>query len=599
MPEAKRLNGSGRNLGRRTFLAAAAAGSAAHLLGQAAGAPDPVLAAMQKELQRSMQLRIADTSPYFIEYFLEEGRQYAAAATLGGLYLSQGSPYRIPRVNVRVGSYSFDNTNSIYGGMVRGARYDSDTWPLENREEQIRRDFWLATDRTFKSAVESLSLKKAALKNVAQTELLSDFAKAKAPTVIRPLVTRQPDKAKGQDLARRTSAILQEFPQLLESRVDFTESYSNTYYVNSEGAMARVPELLVSLRVHFESLSPEGNVLRDALVWNVPTVEDLPPFGEIQVAVREAAKDFLAYCAAPKGEMYSGPVLFSGQAGPQLIGQLFAANLAPVRSPISEPGRPVNLPPSELEGRLGLRVLPDSFDVVDDPNAKNAAGRKLFGCYEVDLEGQVPEPVRIVEKGLFRSFLLTRQPVKNFEGSNGRARLPGAFGSNAASISNLLVRSSQTIPEGELKARLLELVKTQSRPYGILLRRLDFPTSAGLAELRRMAGALQGSGGGRIVAPPIRAYKVFPDGREEMVRDLRFRSLNIRSLRDVIAAGDQPHTLEFQLNSYPLAMLGAPGFVTGASVVAPSVLLEEVDLDTLPTERMKSPLVPPPAVSGL
>ena len=42
------------------------------------------------------------------------------------------------------------------------------------------------------------------------------------------------------------------------------------------------------------------------------------------------------------------------------------------------------------------------------------------------------KPLRLIEKGVLKNYLLTRQPVRGFEGSNGRARLPGPFGASAA-----------------------------------------------------------------------------------------------------------------------------------------------------------------------
>jgi TldD protein len=74
---------------------------------------------------------------------------------------------------------------------------------------------------------------------------------------------------------------------------------------------------------------------------------------------------------------------------------------------------------------MGARILPDTFDVVDDPTQKEWRGKALFGSYDVDREGVIPKPLHLVEKGALKGFLLTRQPVRGFEGSNGRARLPG------------------------------------------------------------------------------------------------------------------------------------------------------------------------------
>src|SRR6185312_8512950 len=132
-------------------------------------------------------------------------------------------------------------------------------------------------------------------------------------------------------------------------------------------------------------------------------------------------------------------------------------------------------PAGEFEGRLGTRVLPEFLTVVDDPTQKEWRGRPLFGSYEVDREGVVPKPLRLVEKGVLKNYLLTRQPVRGFEGSNGRARLPGSFGASTPGFSNLFISASETVPVAELKKKLIELITTRAKPYAIIVRKMDFP----------------------------------------------------------------------------------------------------------------------------
>ena len=110
-------------------------------------------------------------------------------------------------------------------------------------------------------------------------------------------------------------------------------------------------------------------------------------------------------------------MLFADAASPQLFAELLAPNLALKRRP--EGGRGGSGPTSELEGRLGARVLPDSFTVVDDPSQKEWRGRPLFGSYDVDREGVPAKPLRLVEKGVLKDYLLTRQPVRGFSGPTG------------------------------------------------------------------------------------------------------------------------------------------------------------------------------------
>jgi hypothetical protein len=285
-------------------------------------------------------------------------------------------------------------------------------------------------------------------------------------------------------------------------------------------------------------------------------------------------------------------VLFEGVAGAQIFAEVLGRNLALTRRPVAEGGRGGGSQASELEGRMGARVLPDSFDVVDDPTQKEWRGRPLFGSYDVDREGVTAKPLHLIEKGVLKGYLLTRQPVRGLEGSNGRARLPGSYGASAAGFSNLFVSSSDTAPAGELRKKLMELCRARSKPYGIIVRKMDFPSSAPLDEARRLLAGQQGSG--RPVSMPILVYKVYPDGREELVRGLRFRGLNARSLKDILAAGDDSAVFEFMDSTAPFALMGGAGFTAETCVVAPSILIDDLELHAMEDELPKLPVAPAP-----
>ena len=231
--------------------------------------------------------------------------------------------------------------------------------------------------------------------------------------------------------------------------------------------------------------------------------------------------------------------------------------------------------------------------MVDDPTQKEWRGRPLFGSYDVDREAVVAKPLRLVEKGVLKSYLLTRQPVRGFEGSNGRARLPGSFGTGIAVFSNLFISSSETVPVTEMKKKLMDLCQTRGKPYGILVRKMDFPSSAPIDEARRILNATQG---GRPLSVPILIYKVFPDGREELVRGLRFRGVSTRSLKDILAAGDDSTVFEFMNNAAPFALIGGGQFTAETTVVAPSILIDDLELHPVEEELPKLPVVTAPPI---
>lgn len=572
---------------------AALAGGIATLVAQSQPeTADPVLRAMHDEIERSRKLTVSSLeAPYFVQYRLDEGDMFEVSGSLGGLMAVRQDHLRQPDIEVRVGDYRFDNTNYV-GGMGFGSRYDLGRFPLENSYPVLRRYFWLATDSAYKGAVEAISRKRAALRNIEQSERPDDLAHAEPVHSIRDFHPLVIDQAAWSSRVRALSALFADFPAIKDSRVELEASAGGYYLVNSEGTEVKAPEDVVVLRVRAMAQASDGMAVRDTVTFHAVDAAHMPPAADMEHTVKDMAAHMTELAAAPKGEDYSGPVLFEDAASPQLFAELLATNLALGRRP--EGGRGGAGPSSELEGRMGARILPDSFTVVDDPTQKEWRGRLLFGSYEIDREGVPAKPLRLVEKGVLKSYLLTRQPVRGFSGSNGRARMDGAFGASTAGISNLFISSSESIPAGDLKKKLIELIQQRGKPYGIVVRKLDFPSAAPVDELRRLLAASPGSV--HPLSAPISVYKVYPDGHEELLRGMRFHSVNARSLKDILVAGDNNIVFEFMNNAAPFAMIGAGGFTSEACVVAPSIIVDDLELQPIDDEQPKLPLVSPPAM---
>jgi TldD protein len=557
----------------------------------AQSSPDPVLRAMHDEIERAKGLAIPSLeAPYFIQFVLDQEESFNVSATLGGLMERRHERFRSPDIRVRVGSYKFDNGNFAGGGG--GTRYDLERFPIENEYPILRRYFWLETDGAYKGAVETLSRKRAALRNLTQSEQLDDFAPAPPVHSVHELGKLSIDEDAWANRVRALSAIFSNYPAVKTSGVDLESTAGGTYVANSEGTEVSAPETVTILRVAASAQAPDGMNVRDALAFHALDPLHMPSDAEMARAINTMAEHVTALANAPKGEDYSGPILFEGEAGPQVFAEVLGRNLTVTRRPVTEGGRGGSAGPGEFEGRVGTRILPDYINVVDDPTQKEWRGRALFGSYEVDREGVMAQPLRLVEKGVLKNYLLTRQPVHGYSGSNGRARLPGSFGAASPTISNLFVSATETVPAADLKKKLIELCQTRSKPYGILIRKLDFPSSAARDEAVRIVQASGGSS--RPVSPPILAYKVYPDGREELVRGLRFRGFNGKSLKDIMAVGDDSVTLEYMESGGAFAMLGAGGYTTEVSVVAPSLLIDDLELHAVEEEMPKLPVVPPP-----
>src|SRR5262249_15590123 len=125
------------------------------------------------------------------------------------------------------------------------------------------------------------------------------------------------------------------------------------------------------------------------------------------------------------------------------------------------------------------------------------------------------------------------------------------------------------------------------------IKKMDFPSTAAIDELRRIAGGVQGL----AVSRPMLIYKVTPDGKEELIRGVRFRGLNTRGLKDILAASEEQYLFHYLENGAPFAHLDAGGYVSPTSIVSPALLLDDLELEKIPGELPKPPTVPPPPLT--
>lgn len=560
---------------------------------------DPVLKAMRDEMDRSRKLRIAggEDAPYFISYDFTDSEDFHTTATLGSTLTTSREHERTPSAQVRVGSYQFDNTGHVFSGRYSGSRYDGD-WPLDDNYEALREGFWLLTDRTFKAAMESIGRKRASLKNAAAQsgEQIADFSHADAVVSLPKVAHKKIDDVALTQRFAKLSGVFTAYPEVLSSSVEYQLIDGITYLLNSEGTAIRYADRLNWMVARAEGQADDGMMIHDAISVQTLDPDKLPPDAELRPQISGIGGNVRDLLKAPKGEEYIGPVLFEPAAAAQLMAQLVGDNLHVPRKPLSDPGgRGGNIIPSEFETRIGARVLPEWMDVTDDPSQTNWNGKPLAGYYQFDLEGVPPKPVAVIEKGILKSFLMTRQPVKGFATSNGHARLLGSYGAYSAAIGNLVVNASQSMPLADLKKRAAQMAMDRGKAYAMLVRKLNFPFAGTVSELQSLAQASQQSGGSAWpLSPPVLIYRLYPDGREELVRGLRFRGVSSRSLRDLEAASAETALFDFINNSAPLAMIGQGGYVAGTAVVSPGILFEELELEQPQEQLQKRPIVPPP-----
>lgn len=541
-------------------------------------AQDTVMRAMQDEMQRSMKkLRLEQMElPYFISYKVIDTDSREASASFGSVVSSSENHTRVLAVQVRVGDYALDNSNfiSFQAGGAGVARMFGgiEQIPLDDNYEELRRQIWLATDSAYKKALEDLSGKRAALQNKSRTDDVPDFSKEKPSSITDVLPPAQIDAKEAETLTRDLSAIFREVPSVDNSRARLSVVNVMERYINSEGTTftRRVP--FVSLTASAETQGSDGMPLTDFYAAYGHSLKEMPSKAEMTAEVRAVGERLTRLQSAPLEERYNGPVLFEGEAAAELVAQALARRLSATPVMISSNSQFSAMGGQEnpLLNKIDARILPDFLNLVDNPTATGADDHALVGSYKVDEEGTPAHETVVVENGYLKTLLTSRAPVRGVLESTGNLRGRGVAPSNL-----FLVAQKSSSPE-ELKAQFLDLVKRRGKSYGIVIRRLGDPAFHS-ADLGLMSLIVPAQGPQDGLEPAIMAYRVYPDGHEELIRNAGVSGVSLESLKDIVAVSNTRIVYAAPFSGRGAAAMGAalPSSVTVVSYVVPSSLLFE------------------------
>jgi TldD protein len=576
--------------------------------GPSTAVTDKVVDGIAQEMERSMaSLRISGAvAPYFMGYKLTEVEVSDASASLGSVIDDKERHFVSLEAHVHVGDYKFDNSNFIASGR-EGLDGTADLQlPLEPNPALARRTAWLVTDAAYKEALQQLNAKQEALRGGAAGDLgeQASYAKVKsqADAEVKPVLAREPLEAL-KARAEKISAVFRGEPQIRDSRVAFTSYVERRWYVNSEGNSVEDIRRASGLVIVASSQAADGQELALTYARYGQTAADLPDDAELTRAAKDMAKTLDDLRRVPLIEPYTGPVLFEGDGAVGIVRYTLAPLLSGTPPPLGLAGRDAERYGGGLGDRLGLRVASPLLTVVDDPTAERADGQSLIGTYHFDDEGVPAQRVEVIQGGTLKSLLMSRTPSKKIAASNGHARLSLPGGIYRGTATNLLISARGGLARKALVARLLAEAKAQGLPYALIIRQLDDPAMTANSELTRFE-RLQLIQGVDEQAPPasLLAYRVYPGGREELVRGAQLKEVPLRAWRDVIAAS-KARTVRNYLastdNPLFVQIAGAgSGFVPSAGVesaiATPDLLFRELDVVPSALGRRPPPALPPP-----
>lgn len=296
--------------------------------GTAAQSPRPgtVLAVMQAELQRNMQVLTKQPVPaYFTAYTLHDNRTTQIFASFGAIDRSDDIRQRYATVEVRVGDYVLDNTHPMRGdGRAMSNRLLQVSLPLTDDEKPIRQALWRATDRSYKQASEALTRVKTNVAAKVQAENPPpDFSKEEKAEHAGPPVSYALDTKVWEARLRRVSAVFSEDPLILRSSVSLNVEADNRYYTNSEGSQIITGDTGSRVFIQGVTKADDGMELPLYTSYYAALPDGLPDEKQLVSEARAMMALLARLRKAPLVEPYSGPAILSGRAAGVFFHEIF------------------------------------------------------------------------------------------------------------------------------------------------------------------------------------------------------------------------------------------------------------------------------------
>jgi TldD protein len=538
-----------------------------------------LLLAMGKELHRTQDsLRLGNLSgPYFQSYLLWDMDQYHIQASLGSIEKKGSDRQFLLDVDLRVGDTTLDNT--LYqGGFVFGPTLRA---PLPQTGDTLllRQSIWALTDARYKVALEMLAQKKAFLSQNQVTKRLPDFSRQQITQFVDKENRIDPDTSVLVGLCQRLSQRLAKHDHLLESRVAFQYYHTTFYYIDAWGTVyvtsLQEQTLLASVLTQAEDGTPLWDYFRMARRDSLP-VNQMQAFEKaVGDSLDDLAMRLKVLMRSPTFDNYRGPVLFTGLAAGDLIHRAVLMPQTRLRESVGSSSEP-----NFLISMQGHRYFPPGIDIVDEPSQKTWKGRKLFGAYQFDHQGQPAQPLKLVVNGKWNDFYMGKVPVFSpSDLSNGHWRYGGGF------PGVLKVTSKNAVPDSVLVKSLQQLTLDEGLREGlVVLRTVDEDAFKLLSHPLMMhlplSDGADGLGSFSIPAPCAMDRIDAVTGKRQPIRGLVFPPIDTKSLRDIVGVGENPHLLEPQASF---------------SLLSPALLFSLLDLKHPRNNFPSLPYLPPTA----
>ncbi|HET6144966.1 MAG TPA: metallopeptidase TldD-related protein [Candidatus Acidoferrales bacterium] len=531
-----------------------------------------MLSTMQSELDRAKSsLAKSDPSPYFISYEVYDQRSLMISGTYGTIVNSNLGNHRWADVEMRVGSDEMDNTHN----ENRDSGISSGPLPLADDRDAIARTLWELTDREYRKAAPAFA--KVMTNNSVQAveeDKSPDFSKETSQAHVENAATSISfNQKEWEEKIRKYSALFRKYPEVYNSSVSLQVEQSTSYFVSSEGSKVETPGIMARLVVEASTRADDGMELVRFETFESSKAEGLPSEKEVIFKEEKMASDLKALRVAPLAEPFDGPALLSGRASAVFFHEVLGHRLEGHRQRGETEGQ-------TFTKKVNQPVLPTFLSVYDDPTVGTINGVPLSGTYSHDDEGVPSQRVPLIQDGILKNFLMSRMPITNFLQSNGHGRHQAGFMPTGRQ-GNLIIQSTKTVKDSDMRAQLIEEVKKEGKPYGLYFEDVQGGFTLTTRELPQAFQVL-----------PVIVWRVYPDGRpDQLVRGVDIVGTPLASLNRILLTGDKTEVFN--------GICGAESGSVPVSASAPAMLFSEMEVQKRSAARERPPILPAPGFEEL
>ncbi len=526
---------------------------------------------MGKELKRSFRTLKKQKPPiYYLSYIYIDGQEQNLSVKYGGVVQQDTAAVSEAEVMARAGSLKLDNTHALRG--------EWSTWdipslwtvpaPVPSEPKAFTSAWWRLTQQAAETAQKDFSRVEANVRALATSQDKSDdFVFPLVSTYCHEEPLQEVDLEGVKVLLLKASELASGKDYVLDSAFSFTVEQGHRYFADSRGTRLKTPYKRMRMGYTLSHRAADGMELSRYKSYDVLSLSQLPTEEKLFADVEQSLKELEALSKAPEGEPFTAPTLLKGNAAAVFVHEVMGHRLEGYRLKDADEGQ-------TLAGKVGQQVISPLITITADPTREFFKGEPLRGHYEYDDEGVKARPVTLIENGILKNFLMPSSPVEGFPVSNGHGRK--GYGRRAeARMSVIEATASQTVPADKLEQMLVEEIVRQGKPYGFIVEDLGGGytiTGTSLPQSFKLQTKL--------------VYKIFPDGRKEVVRGLDVVGTPLVSFSKILAAGDDPTLFN--------GSCGADSGWVPQSNIAPSFLFESLEMEKTQKGILKPPVLGAP-----